>query len=64
MEDELAADMDQDVAIDDFTVNDVAATWQIMWQPHGRLCGSRAVDDVASDDVAIYWLNAKWAKID
>jgi hypothetical protein len=32
----LAADVDKDVAIDDMAVDDVAGTWQMTWQPHGR----------------------------
>jgi hypothetical protein len=37
--DELAADMDKEVAGDvvtDMAADDVATTWQMTWQPHGR----------------------------
>jgi hypothetical protein len=38
--DELTADVDEDMAIDDMAVGDVAGTWQMTWQPHGKRHGS------------------------
>jgi hypothetical protein len=58
MDDELEADVDEDVA-DDMAIVDMSTTWHMTWRPRGatrgRFCCCRVADFVA-DTWHILWL--------